>query len=394
MKIRYFIAGIAAIAVSTGAYAQKGELANAKSSYDKYEALKDQANMATVAVTSFQAAKASIDKASAHEKTAALPLTNALKGAIYASLALDDTVQATSVPLFNIANEALKKAEQADDKGENKQLIRNGYLSLAQYKLNQGVKEYQNQKYDEAFQSFNFYREISPEDTNAVYYTGLAALQGKNYDEAIKQYSKLVTLNFSKNPTVYSDLSSIYLMKKDTAGAVKAISEGAAKYPKDANLAKREIEITMQAGKQKEVIEKIENAIKNDANNKSLYYYGGLAYSELKDVKKAEEMYKKALAIDPNYFEANLNLGYLLLNPAIDAYNTATKLPANKQKEYNDEMVKVKKMFDIAKEYVQKAVDLDTQSIDALNNLKTYYLGIRDTDGAEDVQKRIDALKE
>jgi tetratricopeptide (TPR) repeat protein len=28
---------------------------------------------------------------------------------------------------------------------------------------------------------------------------------------------------------------------------------------------------------------------------------------------KAGEMYKKALEIDPNYFEANLNLGYVIL---------------------------------------------------------------------------------
>jgi tetratricopeptide (TPR) repeat protein len=394
MKIRYFIAGLAAIVTSTGAYAQKGVLATAKTAYEKYETMKDQPNMETVAITSFQEAKASIDKASVHDKTATLPLTYALKGAIYANLALDDTVAATSLPLFNTANEALKKAAETDTKEENKQLIRNGNLTLAQYKLNQGVKEYQEEKYEDALKSFSYYKDVMPEDTNAVYYTALAAVQAKMYDEAVKNYSKLVTLEFSKNASIYADLSSIYMIKGDTAGAIKSIAEGTAKFPKDVTLAKREIEINLQAGKQKEVVNKIEAAIVNDPNNKLLYYYGGLTYAEMKDIKKAEEMYRKAIEIDPNYFEANLNLGFLLLNPAIEAFNAALKLPASKQKEYNEEMVKVKKMFDVAKVYVMKAVELDTQSVEALNNLKTYYLGIQDADNADDVDKRIKALEE
>lgn len=394
MKIRYFIAGLAAIVTSTGAYAQKGVLATAKTAYEKYETMKDQPNMETIAITSFQEAKASIDKASVHDKTATLPLTYALKGAIYANLALDDTVAATSLPLFNTANEALKKAAETDTKDENKQLIRNGNLTLAQYKLNQGVKEYQEEKYEDAFKSFSYYKDVMPEDTNAVYYTALAAVQAKMYDEAVKNYSKLVTLEFSKNASIYADLSSIYMIKGDTTGAIKSIAEGTAKFPKDVTLAKREIEINLQAGKQKEVVNKIEAAIVNDPNNKLLYYYGGLTYAEMKEMKKAEEMYRKAIEIDPNYFEANLNLGFLLLNPAIEAFNVALKLPASKQKEYNEEMVKVKKMFDVAKVYVMKAVELDTQSVEALNNLKTYYLGIQDTDNADDVTKRIEALQE
>ncbi|MDB5151624.1 MAG: hypothetical protein JWR54_375, partial [Mucilaginibacter sp.] len=32
------------------------------------------------------------------------------------------------------------------------------------------------------------------------------------------------------------------------------------------------------------------------------------------------------------------------------------------------------------------------QSVDALTNLKSYYLGIRDTDNANATQKKIDAL--
>jgi hypothetical protein len=35
------------------------------------------------------------------------------------------------------------------------------------------VKEYGSGKYDLAYKSFDYYRTVLPEDTNAIYYTGL-----------------------------------------------------------------------------------------------------------------------------------------------------------------------------------------------------------------------------
>jgi hypothetical protein len=104
-------------------------------------------------------------------------------------------------------------------------------------------------------------------------------------------------------------------------------------------------------------------------------------------------MYKKALEIDANYFEANLNLGYVLLSPAIDTYNAANQLPANKQKEFDAAVAKSNEMFDLAKPYLLKAVDIDPKSTDALENLKTYYLGKRDVTNANLIKAKIEALK-
>ena len=100
--------------VSAAAFAQKGELKTAGEEFDKYNI--GRANKLTMATahTSLIAAKTSIDKAAVNEKTANLPLTYALKGAIYSSLAVEDTVPATSAPLFSTAEAALKKAKEAN----------------------------------------------------------------------------------------------------------------------------------------------------------------------------------------------------------------------------------------------------------------------------------------
>jgi tetratricopeptide (TPR) repeat protein len=405
MKIKFLMLGLLGL-ISVTAFAQKGELNTAQSEFEKYEGLKTQP---ALALPSLNKAKESIDKAAANQKTANLPQTYAVKANIYGSLAQLDTVATTSLPLFTTADEALKKAKELDAKGENKKLIDNANGILAQYQLNKGVKEYQSGKYD-------FYRTVMPEDTNAILYTGLAALNAKNYPAAITNYNKLVTTKYSKVESVYSELAGIYLANKDTTGALKTITDGLVKYPTSADLRRTEIEISLQQGKQKEVLDKILSAISNDPKNKNLYYYAGLVYSQVADAaaqkiakapaaskvtlqaektqnfQKAADMYKKALEIDPNYFEANLNMGYVIIAPAIDSYNAANKLPANQQKAYDAAMAKATAQFDQAKPYLLKAVELNPKSPDALNNLLTYYKGKKDDANIAKITAQLNAL--
>jgi tetratricopeptide (TPR) repeat protein len=387
MKTKYVIASAFALAVSTAAMAQKSELTNAKTEYDKFTVVRT----GKIAATSLSAAKESIDKAAANDKTAQLPQTFALKAAIYGSLA-NDTTQQSRENLISAAQEAYKKAQDADTKGENKKLLDDTKLSLANFQLQNGVKQYQSGKYDLAYTAFDSYRQYFPEDTNAILYTGLAAANAKNNDAAISNYKKLVTTKYSKTLGVYSDLASLYLMKKDTASAIKIMDEATKKFPKNADLAKREIELNIQAGNKKEVTQKIESAIANDPKNKALYYYAGLTYSSAKEYDKAAEYYRKALEIDPNYFEANLNLGFVMMNPAIDIFNAANKLPASKQKEYTAAIAKSNALFAKAEPYIIKATEVNPTSVEALSNLKTVYIGKKEDAKAAAVQKKIDAL--
>jgi hypothetical protein len=426
MKIKFLMAGLLGL-VSTAVLAQKSELSNAQTEYESYSVTSASAQkipmLKAKAKTSLTNAKTSIDKASANAKTATMPLTYAVKAAIYGALAEEDSVATTSALNYNTASEALKQAKLADTKNENTKLLNEATIRLERYQLNKGVNEYQNKKYVDAYKSFDNYRVLSPEDTTAIFYTALAATNAgsvdpKYYQYAISNYNKLVTTKYSKNPQAYLDLSAIYLHVKDTVGALKTVNEGVIKYPKDSELRKRQIEIALQTGKQNDIISSVETAIANDPKNKTLYYYSGLTYSQIADAdfanlgkikdptakaamrqkvldnyNKAGEMYKKALVLDPNYFEANLNLGYVLMRPAIDTYNAANSLPANKQKEYEQAMAKAGAQFDVAKPYLQKAVELNPKSIDALTNMMNYYRGKKDNANAAKMKAQIDALK-
>lgn len=391
MKIKSFIIAAVFTASSALVFAQKGEVANAKKNYDSFVSLKE-ANSMPLAIPSLKSAKASVDKAVANEKTASDPAAWTYKALIYAEMALMDTVPATSKPLIVESQAAYKKAVELDKDGANKANFDhlNGAL-FSQYELNQGVRAYQTSNFAEAFSAFTNALAYRPGDTTITYYAGLSAINSKNYDAGIKNYEELTKTNFSANSQIYLDLSRLYSMKGDTAKAISIAGEGAVKY-KDAALATQEIELSLMSGKQKEVITKIADQAQRDPKNKLYPYYLGIAYSTVGDVGKAEESYLKAIAIDPSFSDANINIGGVMLNKGIALYNEANKLPPSQQKEYDAAMKNASAAFDKAFPYLQKGTELDPKSRIALENLKTYYLVKKDNAKVEEIAKKIETL--
>jgi len=392
MKIKILMFGLAGLLAVQPVFAQKGELSNARDQFSKYNLIYTQKALATAATAALNEAKTSIDKASANEKTATLPETYTIKGGVYAELASRDAEPIAS-PYFATAEEALKKAKEFDKKDEDASIIDNAYRTLLAIRYNAGVSAFKAGKYESAYQDFNAYLTVRPDDTTALYLTGLSATNAKMYDQALSNYNKLITINYSKNADVYTDLSFIYLAKKDSAAALKILKEGTTKYPKDANLSKGMIGLSLQMHDIKGLAEKLEADIAADPRNKLYYYYAGQLYTSLKNYDKAAEAYKKAIEIDPNYFDAYLNLGSVLLHPAIELYNAAQNLPANKQKEYDDDVKKAMTYFEIAKPALLKAAELRPTSYEALFNLKKYYVAKSDNLNANAIQKKMESLK-
>lgn len=417
MKLKTFIAATGlAVLFAVSAFAQNGELKKAQEAFDKYQGLRGSSmQLATPLLTQ---AKTSIDKAATNDKTATLPQTYALKAAIYASLAMDDKEEATSVPSFTTGAEALKKAKELDTKQENAKTIEFATAALWQTKLNMGVKYYNDKNYPKAYESFQAYKELAPDDATGIYYSGIVAKLNNDLPGAIDNYKKLLTTSFTGKDTAYLEIANLYLMSKDTTSALTTMAEAVEKYPKNNELRKTEIEIGLKANKLQQVVGKLQAAIANDPGNKTLYYYAGLAdalsadalqkkISKTKDpvalkalqaekadhLAKATVMYKKAVELDANYFDAVLNLGYVTLNPAIDTYNAAQQLPASKQKEYDAALAKATQQFEVARPYLEKATQLDPKSIDAWANLKTYYVGVQNTAKANEITKKIAELE-
>jgi tetratricopeptide (TPR) repeat protein len=391
MKMKSLVFAFALLGCAYSASAQKGELNTAKTSYEKFITLKDAGSL-VLAMPSITVAKASIDKAAVNEKTAVDVSTWVYKAMIYAELALLDTVSVSAEQTLVIAKDDLKKAIDLGAAAQNAVNIERINNLFAQFELNIGVRAFQTQKFSQAYEAFEKSLIYKPSDTTLTYYAGLSAINAQNYKAAIKKYGELVKLEYSANKLIALDLSKLYALDKDTVNAIAVASTYATKF-NDQALATQEIELSLMSGKQKQIIERILAQIALDPKNKLEHFYLGIAYDALKEYKKAEDAYKKAIELDANYFDATLNLGSGILNNGIDLYNKANTLPANKQKEYDTAMKTSQAEFDRSFPYLDKAVQIDPKSLNALQNLKTYYVIKKNAAKVAELSKQISALQ-
>jgi tetratricopeptide (TPR) repeat protein len=387
MKTKSFILALAVSGISFTALAQKGAINTAKTEYEKYESLKAQPQLAA---PSIKAAQEAIDRAVVHEKTKNDPNAWTYKALIYSALAYDKAT--TSDAIVAQAAEAIKKATELDAAGAQKENIKRASQLLYYYQVQKGKALFDTKDYTNAYSEFNKGLEYAPGDTTANYAAGLSAMYGKDYPNAIARYNELLKTDYSQLEGIYSNLSIMYASQKDTASAIRVLSEGVARFPQSTDLATREIEFNLMAGKQKQVIDKISAQMEKNPTNRLYPFYLGIAYNSAGDFKKAEEAYLKAIAVDPNYADAYINIGGLIMNNGIDLYNKANKLPTSKVAEFNAARKKSTIEFDRALPYLEKAVSLNPKSELALRNLKQYYLIKNNATKAAEVDAKIKAL--
>ncbi len=370
MKMKSILLG-ALIVTTSVAFSQTSNLRRAKASYEKFNEVKTIGN-ASLGVSDLNSAKDALEKAIEHEKTKELAETWTYYALVNADLALLDSTEA-SAGYIEKAVEAREKAVSLDTEKENEQNLSILNSILAQHELNKGVAAWDGQDFEGAYHAFDAGLKYLPGDTTLLYYSGLAAVNSQNYENALSKYVELVPVDsFSNNKQIILDVSRLYLIQGDTTNAIKYAEIGASKYPEDSELATQSIELNLMAGNEEKIIGTINDQVSKEPDNKHLHYYLGIAYSSTNDMEKAEASYRKALEIDPGYLDANINLGGLILNKGIDLFNKTNN--ANlAQAEYDAEIKKAFDIFDSALPYLERAVEADGTSYLALTNLKKYY---------------------
>ncbi len=135
-------------------------------------------------------------------------------------------------------------------------------------------------------------------------------------DEAVAEglYKKpeIVTTN-SKLPEILRGITaaSLPLNKKYEAAAI--IDRAVAKMPENKVLLNQASHLYRQLGAHDKYNAVVDQLIKENPNDPILYYNSAVASGQNNDLERAKRFYKKALAIDPNYINANVNLAKLLL---------------------------------------------------------------------------------
>ncbi len=389
MNIKNIAICSALLLFSSATFAQSSNLKKAASNIQKYDELRV-AGTPQLGQKYLETAKEAIDAAVIHEKTKDSGEAWMYYALVYSNRAFAEK----SAEDEEKAKEGIAKAKELDKDDKLAANIDVAQQLLYNYNFTQGVTNWESKNYQGAFDYFNTALEYMPGDTTVIYYSGLAAIQNQDYKNGIEKYKQLIDRkDFSSHKVVMVDLPKLYLSMQDTASAIEYAAKAAEAYPDDKAAAVQNIELNLIAGNNDKVIANIQSQIATDPQNKSLYYYLGIAESANGNPDQALEAYKKAIELDPNYADANLNAGVVLMNRVRDELNdlngsnVSNAVQAVKLRELKEKLKPVEAYF-------SKVAEVEPNNTSALRGLKQYYDFVEDEAKSKEIAQKIEAAQQ
>jgi len=339
-------------------------------------------------------AKTAIDEAVVNEKTMADPKAWFYRGNIYLDIAnsTDPKFQKLDPDPLGVAYDSYQKALTFDTKKEYTEDINKYIPAVAESYYNLGVVDYNLKNFRGAAEkfekAFDVNRTSGVTDTTALYNAAVAASLGEEDAMAKDLYQKVLTLNYQR-PDIYSSLADIYKKEGDTAFALQTVQKGREIFPEDFNLLIAETNIFLSTNQKEKAMADLEKALQIDKSNPSIFFAVGTVYDQLGDFEKAEGAYKEAIALNPNYFEANYNIGALYVNEAADIQTKANDLPLDAIKEYEIEKAKADDLLNKSIPYLEKALELNPEDTNAMVSLKEIYTRLGMTEKLQWINEKL-----
>jgi tetratricopeptide (TPR) repeat protein len=323
-----------------------------------------------------------------------------------------------------VAFEAYKNGYRLSQSYEKSACIK-GIMGVQGSLINIGLKKYEASEYQKSFLSFlaaleshdmlkaNGQKSLldEPGQLETFQYTaGLTAMLANRCTDAIILFNKLYTAGTDK-PELYEGLYKCRLQMGDEAGAGKILTEGRKKFPDNTVLLFAEINVFMKAGRLTELTWMLEEAIKKEPDNISLYVTLGQVYDNLYQTAQKENAFAKATSCFDNakkYFtealmkepenpDATYSLGSLYYNKAAFRTQQLNALPedysAEGIKKYTAIKNEIMGLFDQALPYFKKSESIDPNDINTLIALSEIFARKEDEETLLAIKKRRDIVK-
>lgn len=373
------------------ATAQRGKLNSAKSSYENYYAMSN-LKQTEEAQKSLNEAMSTIEEVIAHDKTKENPEAYLYKSLIYSAAANDSTWQDAAVDPVQVAYDALVQAKELDTGGDLMEEDLNTAeqnLYIASY--NKGINAYNNESFESALKYFNVATEMVPTDTTLYLNKGVTAERIGDTTLAMESYQRLVDLKYD-DPAIYAVLANLYFAREQDEEALATLASGIELFPGNRDLMITELNYYLKRGEAAKVIDKIEASAKANPTNESLWFALGVAYGEIDSTSAARDAYAKALEINPNYYDANINMGVIAIDAANKIVQEANEIPQDKPDEYEAKINEYKEALKGALVYLEKAYNTGERDRNLLTTMREIYVKLGDTDRAEELTQEMGNL--
>src|SRR5690606_2165057 len=227
---------------------------------------------------------------------------------------------------------------------------------LANAFLREAAKFLKDFNYEDAYDSYRWVDSLNSGTSPAVKHNLAVLSQRLGYrSRAIGYYEQLIEDKPKASPVYYLALSELYEAQLDLNKSLDIIKKGREAFPHNQDLLFKEINIYADNGIYEKVAALIESALKFEPENISLIYLAGFSAQHSGMRKEAENYYQKIISLAPNNYDANYSLGLLYLRM------------------YTEQKNKEAEVLDKASFYLNKAVEINPNSINVLKSLSILY---------------------
>lgn len=331
----------------------------------------------------------------------------------------------------------VEKVEGSNGKyAKNVQEIKQGMLTSFLTKANEALEK---KNYSASSAGFEKAYKMSKSDTLYLYYAAATAVNGEDYDTALKHYEELKKLGFlgveteyiatnkqtneeeafpskalmdisvkagshikpttkkseSKQGEIVRNIALIYMNQGDNEKALAAMKDARAANPDDSGLIISEANMQLQMGNRDEFKKLIQEALVKDPNNPELLFNLGIVAAEAGEAEEAKGYYEKALQIKPDYTDVHNNMAVLILSQEQDIIEEMNALgnSAADNKKYDELKEKRSQLYKDAIPYLETTLKLRPTDLQTAKTLVNIYSAIGDTTKQNEMKAKVEAIE-
>ena len=425
MKSKYAILA-SALLISAAIFAQKDQIKAAE------KALKN--GNSQEAVSFLQGAESLIPNATDSEKAQYY----FVKGNALLDLANKKVEEEKNLSLASKAYQDLLAVEKASEKDKYSSQVQTSIKNIKEKLVNNAIENATQKKYKEASDLLYLVYELDKTDLEKLYYSASYALNAQDFDTALVYYFELKKQNFSgegaayyaknvitekedffgatpdakadrdsrvklkiysnprdekipsKRGEVYKNIALILNQKGRTDEAKSALTEARLANPDDVSLMLTEADLYLKLEDFVTYKKLISEVLQKNPNDADLLFNLGVITAKT-DIVGAEDYYKKAIAIKPDYVNAYLNLSILKLNGEKKIIAEMNKLGTSEKDNKKYEVLKKQRedLFKSAIPYLEKANELNPENEDVAITLLNVYSALEMTDKKKALKEKM-----
>lgn len=334
------------------------------------------------------------------------------------------------------AADAFLKAAELDP---NSTRVADGIQNLRVTLVNSAIGDQNAKKYAVASEKLYTSYMISKKDTSDLYYAAGNALNGKDYDTAIKYYEILNDLKYtgikkefvatdkvtgevvpfenekardlmlrsgnyikpeekiteSDRSDILRNMTLIYVEQGNSEKATALMQTARAENPTDASLVRAEADMVYKMGDMENYSRLMKEVISLDPENPELYFNLGVSSAELGETEDAIKYYKKALELDSSYTKAQNNIAATILKDEaalVDEMNNLGTSRADNAR-YDELKGQMHALYNKALPYLEAVQKNDTSKVEVIRTLMNIYSQLGQDDKFKAMKAQLSALE-